>query len=251
MDPLRVIPRLDIKGPNVVKGIQLEGLRVIGSPGELARRYYADGADEIIFMDIVASLYGRNQILSVVEDVARDVFVPLTAGGGIRSLEDIAQTLRSGADKVAINTAAIGRPDFLREAAEAFGSQCIVLSVEAKQRPQGGWEAYTDNGREHTGRNVLDWIAEAEQLGVGEVLITSVDREGTRKGFDLDLLAAVYARVRVPVIACGGAGSAEHAVAALKPPRADAICCASIFHYNSCAIPALKDALSRAGLTVR
>ena len=205
MIPTRLIARLDIKGPNVVKGVRLEGLRVVGKPDVLAGRYYEQGADEILFVDIVASLYGRNNILGVVERVAREVFIPMTVGGGIRTIEDISAALRVGADKVAINTAGVRRPVLLREAAERFGSQCIVLNLEAKRRGPGQWEALTDNGRETTGRDALAWVEEAQSLGVGEVLVTSVDQEGTRKGFDLDLIAEVRRRVRVPVIACGGA----------------------------------------------
>lgn len=248
--PVRIIARLDIKGENVVKGIQLEGLRVVGNPGEMARRYYAEGADEILFMDIVASLYGRNQILDIVRQAAMDVFIPLTVGGGLRTLDDITAVLRSGADKVALNTAAINRPEFIDEAARAFGSQCIVLSVEAKRHDQG-WEAYTDNGRERTGRDVAEWVAEAERRGIGEVLVTSVDREGTRKGFDKDLLAAVHEVAATPVIACGGAGQARHVAEILEPPTADAVCCASIFHYGNCSIAALKGELAGAGIAAR
>jgi len=250
MPPIRIIPRLDIKGPNVVKGVHLEGLRVVGKPGEMAQRYYREGADEIVFMDIVASLYGRNNILSVVEETARDVFVPLTVGGGLRSIDDIRAALRSGADKVAINTAAIQRPAFLTDAARAFGSQCIVASIEAKRR-DGGWEALVDNGRERTGVDVLEWVAETERLGAGEIMVTSVDREGTRKGFDLELVDAVRRRARIPVIACGGAGTADHVAALAETRHADAVCCASIFHYGSTALPDLKQHLRMAGLEVR
>lgn len=249
--PVRIIPRLDIKGPNVIKGIHLEGLRLAGNPGELARRYYDQGADEILYMDVVASLYGRNNILSVVEEAARDVFVPLTVGGGMRTLDDIVAALRSGADKVAINTAAVARPDFLREAAEAFGSQCIVLSVEAKRRGPGKWEVLTDNGRETTGRDVLDWVSEAEALGAGEILVTSVDTEGTGKGFDIELAAEVRRRVRVPVIACGGAGSARHVADLLIAADCDAVGCATIFHFDKCPLPVLKSALADSGIAVR
>lgn len=249
--PVRVIARLDVKSENVVKGVQLEGLRIVGKPGEMARRYYQQGADEIIFMDIVASLYGRNNILDMVRDAARDVFIPLTVGGGIRSLDDIVNVLRSGADKVAINTAAIARPEFLAEAARAFGSQCIVLSVEAKRRPEGHWEAYTDNGRGRSHRNVLEWVVQAEDLGVGEIFVTSVDREGTGKGFDLELLDAVRSRVHVPVIASGGAGSAADVAAVFAPPRADAACCASLFHYDRISLSDLKTSLAAKGFVVR
>ena len=251
MPPIRIIPRLDIKGPNVIKGIHLEGLRVVGTPGPLAQQYYADGADEIVLMDVVASLYGRNTILGIVESAARDIFVPLTVGGGIRTLDDIVAVLRSGADKVAINTAATLQPDFLREAAHAFGSQCIVLSVEAKERATGQWEALSDNGRERTGRNVLDWVAEAEALGIGEILITSVDCEGTRRGYDVKLIEAVQSRVRVPVIACGGAGGRDHVSAMLDQAHAEAVCCASIFHYGECTIGDLKRHLATQGRDVR
>ena len=251
MPPLRIIARLDIKGPNVVKGIHLEGLRVVGTPENLARRYYSDGIDEIVYMDIVASLYGRNNILSVVEAAAREIFVPLTVGGGIRTVDDIVAALRSGADKVAINTAAIARPQFIREAAEAFGSQCIVLSVEAKRREGGWWEALTDNGREQTGVKVLDWVAEAERLGAGEVLVTSVDQEGTKKGFDLELMEEIYRRVRIPVIACGGAGSPDDVAVLFSQQHADAACCATLFHYNLCSVPALKQSLKGRGVEVR
>jgi cyclase len=247
----RIIPRLDIKGPNVVKGIHLEGLRVIGKPGDLARRYYTEGADEIVFMDIVASLYGRNNILSVVEEVAQDVFVPLTVGGGIRTLEDIVAVLRSGADKVAINTAAIGHPEFLREAAQTFGSQCVVVSVEAKRCGPSTWEALTNNGRERTGVDVLSWVAEAERLGAGEILVTSIDQEGTRKGFDLELIESVSRRVRVPVIACGGAGGEGDVAALLNRVHVEAICCASILHYGLCPIPRLKESLVAENVSVR
>jgi imidazole glycerol-phosphate synthase subunit HisF len=247
--PARLIARLDIKGPNVVKGVRLEGLRVVGKPAELARRYYEGGIDEIVYLDIVASLYGRNNILSVVEEAARDVFVPMTVGGGLRTLDDITAALRSGADKVAINTAAIGRPAFLKEAAEAFGSQCVVLSVEAKRRDGGKWEALTDNGRETTGVDVLDWVVEAERLGAGEILLTSVDQEGTRKGFDRALVAAVHERVRIPVIASGGAGSADDLCAILD--TSDAAACADILHYNRATVPALKAHLAASGVPIR
>ena len=249
--PPRLIARLDIKGPNVIKGIHLEGLRVVGQPGNIARRYYRQGIDEIVYMDTVASLYGRNNILDVVETAAADIFVPLTVGGGIREIDDIVAALRSGADKVAVNTAAIARPDFIREAAQSFGSQCIVLSVEAKARGPGRWEALTDNGRQRTDVDVLDWVVEAESLGVGEILLTSVDREGTRKGFDHDLFRAVRARVGIPVIGCGGAGKADHVAEAVRDDGLDAVACASIFHYDTCPVSDLKCALADTGVTVR
>jgi cyclase len=249
--PVRLIPRLDIKGENVVKGVRLEGLRVVGKPEEFARRYYAQGADEILFIDIVASLYERNNILGVVERAARELFVPLTVGGGLRSLDDIAAALGAGADKVAINTAGIRRPAFLSEAAERFGSQCIVLNLEAKRRGPGRWEPLTDNGRETTGRDALAWVEEALSLGVGEILVTSVDQEGTRTGFDMELVSEVRKRAKVPLIACGGAGETAHVAACFRDADADAVACAAILHYGTASLPVLKAELALAGIAVR
>jgi len=249
--PPRIIARLDIKAPNVVKGIHLEGLRKIGDPGTIAQRYYNEGIDEILFMDIVASLYGRNNILDVIESAAQNIFVPMTVGGGIRTIDDIVAVLRSGADKVAINTAAIGNANFLKEAAERFGSQCIVLSIEAKKHGEGQWEAYTDNGRERTGRDAILWAQEAEALGIGEILVTSIDKEGTKKGFDTAIAGIVRSKVNVPVIVCGGAGRAEHVIDLFSSSHADAAVCSSIFHYDLCSIPQLKKRLIEAGVGVR
>lgn len=248
--PPRIIARLDIKAPNLVKGIHLEGLRVMGDPAEHALRYYREGADELLYVDIVASLYGRNSLSELVERTAADIFVPLTVAGGIRSLDDINKLLRAGADKVAINTAAVSRPELLSEASRTFGSQCIVLSVEAKRIGAGRWEVYTDNGREKTGLDVIEWIQKAVQLGVGEVLLTSVDSEGTRKGFDLELIRAVAPFVPVPVIACGGAGSIEHVMNGLEA-RADAVALASLFHYKTESVGSLKAGLKARGVGVR
>ncbi len=206
MAGLRIIPRLDVKGDNLIKGIRLEGLRVVGDPHEFALRYYAQGADEIIFMDIVASLYQRNNLTNIIARAADQIYIPITVGGGIRSLNDVHTMLRSGADKVAINTAAIARPELISEVSNRFGSQCMVLSVEAKRTGPKTWEAYTDNGREHSGLDVVEWIERAVRLGAGEVLLTAVDQEGTRKGLDIELMRAVNARVSVPVIASGGFG---------------------------------------------
>jgi cyclase len=247
---LRIIPRIDVRGENVVKGIQMEGVRKVGQPNELALKYYQGGADEIVFMDVVASLYGRNNILSTVEEAARDIFVPLTVGGGMRNVDDITAALRSGADKVAINTAAVVNPPFISEASKALGSQCIVLSIEAKKR-DGWWEAMTHNGREPSGRNVLDWVVEAEDLGAGEILITSADKDGTKKGFDCELYESVYDRVRLPVIACGGAGSNDDVVSLAKGNYVDAICCATILHYDLSTLPGLKQSLAENGIPVR
>ncbi len=250
--PIRIISRLDIKGPNVVKGVHLEGLRVVGTPGEMARRYYDAGIDEIVYMDIVASLYERNNILDVVRAAAHDIFVPLTVGGGLRSIDDITEALRAGADKVAINTAAIRRPEFITEASEAFGSQAIVVSIEAKRRAEGaGWEALTDNGRERTGVDAVEWAARAETLGAGEIMVTSVDREGTARGFDVELLEAIHDRVRIPVIASGGCGKPEHVAQVIGRRAADAVACAHIFQYDLYPVGTLKAELAAHGAEVR
>ncbi|MBO6562252.1 MAG: imidazole glycerol phosphate synthase subunit HisF [Nisaea sp.] len=241
MRPIRLIARLDIKGPNLIKGIHLEGLRVIGDPQLYAQRYYEQGIDEIIYMDSVASLYGRNNLTEILEHTARHVFVPITVGGGVRSVEDARKLLRSGADKVAINTAAIARPPLLKEIAEEFGSQAVVLSVEAKRLGKGGWEAYTDNGREHTGRDAIEWIGEAEELGAGELLLTSIDQEGTRKGFDIDLVRSVADRVSIPVIASGGMGSVDDLAKAVSLGHADAIAMADILHYDRMTVAEIRD----------
>ena len=247
---MRVIPRIDVRNDRVIKGIHLEGVRKVGFPNEMALKYAAEGADEILFMDVVASLYGRNSLLPVIEEAAKDIFVPLTVGGGIRTVDDIVQVLRSGADKVAINTAAIERPAFLEEAAKALGSQCIVVSIEAK-RTGAGWEAMTHNGRQHTARDAVEWAAEAEHRGAGEILITSIDQEGTMAGFDLDLFERVHDKVLIPVIGCGGAGNAAHVAEAARRHCVDAVCCASIFHFDKAPIPTVKKALADVGAAVR
>lgn len=232
MSNVRIIPRLDIKGPNLIKGIRLEGLRVVGDPHEYALRYYQAGADELIYMDIVASLYGRNNLSDIISRAANQVFIPITVGGGIRSVDDARHILRSGADKVAINTAAIARPELITEVAHHFGSQAMVLSIEAKAVDAGRWEVYTDNGRERTGRDVLSWAEEAVARGAGEILLTSVDREGTKKGFEIDLIRTVRDAVSVPVIASGGMGEVHDFTKAVIEGGADAVAMADVLHYN-------------------
>jgi len=251
MSNLRIIPRLDIKGKNLIKGVQLEGLRVIGDPQEYAVRYYEAGADELIYMDIVASLYGRNNLSDIISRAAAKVFIPITVGGGIRSIEDAGHILRSGADKVAINTAALQRPELIGEVARRFGSQAMVLSIEAKQVGTGKWEAYTDNGRERTGRDVVEWARRGAELGAGELLVTSVDREGTRKGFDVDLIQQVREAVPVPVVASGGMGSIDHFLLAAKETGADAIAMADVLHYNRIQLGDIRNAALAADLSVR
>ena len=226
----RVIPVLHVKGPNLVKGVHLEGLRVLGRPEVFARHYYEQGADELVFLDIVASLYGRNNLHEIVQRVADQVFIPLTVGGGVRCVQDALQLLRSGADKVAVNTAAVRRPQLLRELAEVIGCQAVVLYVEAKDRG-GWWECLTDNAREPAGREVLGWVQEAVALGAGEILLCSVDRDGTGLGYDLALTRQVSEAVSVPVIALGGASRPEHCLQVLREGRADAAAAASLFHY--------------------
>jgi imidazole glycerol-phosphate synthase subunit HisF len=266
----RLIPRLDIKGSNLVKGVHLEGLRVLGRPADFARTYYLEGADELLFVDIVASLYQRNQLLPIILETAKEMYIPLTVAGGLRNLEDIRSVLRAGADKAALNTAAIRQPELINEAALAFGSSTVVVSIEAKKRPDGSYEAYTDCGRERTGRDVVAWAREAESRGAGEILITSIDREGTGAGFDLELTELVTSAVSLPVVASGGAGRKEDVVTLAKASDVSGIAVASLLHYDClarpgfahasgvgfsriapAAIPAIKDALVAAGCSTR
>jgi imidazole glycerol-phosphate synthase subunit HisF len=248
---VRIIARLDIKGPNLIKGIHLEGLRVVGDPGEYAHRYYTEGADELIYMDIVASLYGRNNLTEIVTRAARQIFVPMTVGGGVRSIEDATGLLRAGADKVAVNTAATKRPELLTDMARRFGSQCVVLSIEAKRVGPGKWEVYTDNGRERTGLDVVEWAQKGDRLGAGEILLTSVDQEGTRKGYDIELVRAVTPRVDVPVIASGGMGSLEHFGDVVRDGGADAVAIAGVLHYNKVSIGEIRSYARDSGIAVR
>lgn len=250
MSNTRLIARLDVKGKDLIKGIHLEGLRKIGVPNDFAMRYYEQGIDELIYMDCVASLYGRNSLSELIENTARNVFIPLTVGGGVRSVDDVAHLLRCGADKVAVNTAAVGNPGLITEIARRFGSQCMVLSVEAKTVGPQRWEVFTDNGRESTGKDLLEWVKQAALLGAGEILLTSVDREGTRKGFDLELVNAVTEAVDIPVIASGGMGSAEHAISAVKA-GADAVAMADILHYQRVSLADIRRDVSAAGVRVR
>jgi cyclase len=238
----RIIARIDVKNEFVIKGINLEGLRKIGSPIGIALKYYHAGIDEILFMDAVASLYERNNVFGIIQKACREIFIPITIGGGIRSIADIEMAFKSGADKVAINTQAIKNPDLIREASRVYGSQCIVASIEAKRKGQH-WEAYVDNGRQETGINVVEWVEKLQELGAGEILLTSVDHEGTRKGFDLPLCSQVAAVTHVPLIVCGGAGSISHLKSVCACARVDGIAVASAIHYNLLTIPEIKAAL--------
>lgn len=248
---VRLIARLDIKGPNLIKGIRLEGLRVVGDPYTYARSYYENGADELLYIDIVASLYNRNSLSDIVRYTARDIFIPLTVGGGIRTIDDVKSLLRSGADKVAINTAAVARPELISEVSRRFGSQCMVLSIEAKRTSAGTWEAYTDNGRERTGLDVVEWVQRGVELGAGEILLTSVDQEGTRKGFDLELIKAVADAVPIPVIASGGMGEPSHLIEAVQQGHADAVAMADVLHYKRHSLSEIRHAAEAAGIPVR
>ena len=248
---IRLIARLDIKGPNLIKGIHLEGLRVVGDTQEYARRYYEAGADELVYMDIVASLYGRNNLTEIVKRAAQDIFIPMTVGGGVRSVDDAKQLLRAGADKIAVNTAAIARPELITGISRRFGSQCMVLSIEAKQVGENKWEAYTDNGRERTGVDVVEWAIKGCELGAGEILLTSVDREGARKGFDVALVRAVATAVPIPVIASGGMGTTEHLVEVIKIGEADAVAMADVLHYNRISMSQIREAAIAAHIPVR
>ncbi|MDZ4726926.1 MAG: imidazole glycerol phosphate synthase cyclase subunit [Leptospira sp.] len=228
----RVIARLDIKGPNLVKGIHLEGLRVLGSPEQFAKYYYDSGADELLYMDVVASLYNRNSLREIITRTAKEIFIPLTVGGGLRSLEDINDVLRAGADKICINTAAIKNPEIIKQASRKFGSSTIVVAIEAIQQPDGSYLAYTDNGREHTGVDVFEWARKVEALGAGEILITSVDKEGTGSGFEINLINEVCNQVSIPVIAHGGCGKKEHLLNLFQETKASAASISSILHYS-------------------
>lgn len=232
MNNIRIIPRLDIKGPNLVKGIHLEGLRVLGKPEDFARYYYENGADELFFQDTVASLYDRNSLHDIITKTAKEIFIPLTVGGGLRTIDDIRNVLRAGADKVAINTAAIKNPHFIHEASLKFGSSTIVVSIEAIKNSEGKYFAFSDNGREYTGLEVVAWARKVEELGAGEIVITSVDKEGTGEGYDLELIKSVSEAVSIPVIAHGGASSPENIVQAILLGHADAVTIASILHYS-------------------
>ncbi|WP_447974180.1 imidazole glycerol phosphate synthase subunit HisF [Nitrospira sp. Kam-Ns4a] len=254
----RIIPCLDVKDGRVVKGVSFVNLRDAGDPVEVARLYDQEGADELCFLDITASYENRKTILDVVARTAEQVFMPLTVGGGVRTLEDVRALLRAGADKVSINTAAVERPEFVKEAAERFGTQCIVVAIDAKRRrnegPAGGrrgWEVFTHGGRRPTGLDAVEWARRMEALGAGEILLTSMDQDGRQDGYDLELTAAVSGTVTIPVIASGGAGTLAHLYEGFARGRADAVLAASIFHYRTYTIPQAKAYLSERGIPVR
>ncbi|QQR38403.1 imidazole glycerol phosphate synthase subunit HisF [Devosia rhizoryzae] len=247
----RLIARLDVKMEHLIKGIHLEGWRKVGDPKGRAKLYYEQGADELLYMDVVASLYGRNNLSGIVREVASEVFIPITVGGGIRSLEAVREMLSAGADKVAINTAATQDPDILRAISDTYGSQATVLSIEAKKLAAGGWEAMTDNGRNHSGRNAIEWAAEGQRLGAGELLVTSIDQDGTGRGMDVALISAVAREVDIPVIASGGVGSTRHVVDVLKNPDVSAIAIARDLHLDKYTLADFRTACHDAGIMTR
>jgi imidazole glycerol-phosphate synthase subunit HisF len=250
MPKLRIIPRLEVKSQNVVKGIRMEGLRVVGQPAEMSHRYAEEGADELLFMDIVASLYNRNQLHDLVSGVSRTINLPLAVGGGVRSIDDFQVLLRTGADKIAINTQACATPEIITEAAKIFGAQCVIVSIEAKRQPSGAWEPYTQNGRERTKRDAVAWAREAVERGAGEILLTSVDRDGTRKGLDFDLLQAVIGAVKVPVVVGGGVSSVDDVERSARM-GASGVTIAHMLHFKRLALADLKAELHRRGVSVR
>ena len=250
MGNVRIIARLDVKAPNLVKGVQFEGLRKLGDPNAFARRYYSQGIDEIFYADIVASLYERNSLLDIIEKTTEDVFVPITVGGGLRSVDDVTATLRAGADKVSINTAAIKNPNIITDVAKRFGSQCMVLSIQAK-RNGNQWEAYYDNGREHSGLDAVDWAKKGQDFGAGEIMLTSVDKEGTAKGFDLELIRTISDAVTIPVIASGGMGELKDIHEVVKQGHADAIAMAHVLHYEKLSVSEVKNYCVEQGIPVR
>jgi cyclase len=247
----RVIPCLDVKDGRVVKGVNFVGLRDAGDPVDCAVAYEQAGADEVIFLDITATREDRDTLTELVERIAERVFIPFTVGGGVRTVDDMRRLLRAGADKVGINSAAVVRPELLREGAESFGSQCVVCAVDARRRPDGGWEVFTAGGSKPTGIDALAWCERAVALGAGELLLTSMDRDGTCDGYDLELLREVTSRVDVPVIASGGVGTLEHLVEGIRDGGAHAVLAASIFHFGRHSIAEAKDALTRASIPVR
>lgn len=237
---MRIIARVDVKNGYVIKGIHLEGLRKLGDPKDFLKKYYEQGVDEIILMDAVASLYDRNNLFDLLETACEEIFIPVTIGGGLRTLSDVRRALLSGADKVAINTAAVKSPQFISEVAESYGSQCIVASIEAKKISTNKWEAYIDNGREKTGLDVIEWAQKLQALGAGEIMITSIDQEGTKNGFDIQLVKAVNDRVTIPVIASGGMGALSHISELCAETKPSAIACASVLHYGTLTMRSLK-----------
>ncbi len=247
----RIIPCLDVNNGRVVKGTSFVNLRDAGDPVEAAIEYDKQGADELVLLDITASAEARGTILNIVSEVANHIFIPFTVGGGIRTVDDFTALLRAGADKVSVNSAALKRPELIREAATKFGSQCVVCAIDAKRRTDEGWTVYLNGGRVDTGKDAVQWAMEAERLGAGEILLTSMDCDGVKNGYDLELTKAISENVGIPVIASGGAGKLEHFYDAFTAGKADAVLAASLFHFGEITIPQLKEYLSQKGIPVR
>ena len=251
MKKIRLIGRLDIKGPNLIKGIHFEGLRIIGEPKKYALQYYLDGIDELLYMDTVATLYGRNNLLEFVKEIGKNIFIPMTVGGGIRSVDDVYNFLSAGADKVAVNTAAVNKPEIIKEISKRFGSQCLVVSIEAKLKGENQWEVYTNNGREKTGKDVTSWAKEVQQLGAGEILLTSIDQDGTQKGFDLNLISNVKKNISIPLIASGGMGKEEDMIDVINDCDIDTVALATVLHKKKYSVRELKKILKSKNFKVR
>ena len=251
MKKIRLIAKIDIKGPNVIKGIRMEGLRIVGEPATMSKKYFYSGIDEIILIDSVASLYGRNTLAEMISDVSKEILVPLVVGGGLRSIEDCHKILAAGADKLAINTHAVKFPSFITQAALAFGSQCIVLSVHAKREKDGIWMAYCENGRQPANMDVLTWVKKAVDLGAGEILITSIDNDGTMSGFDVPLYREISSKLNVPIIASGGAGTVKHIIDCVESTRVYAVSLGAMLHFNINTISNIKNDLQNNGIKVR
>lgn len=247
----RIIARLDIKNNYLIKGINLEGLRKIGSPSDYATNYYDQGIDEIIYIDSVASLYSRKFIFDILEHASKNIFIPISVGGGISSAKSAKEILRSGADKICVNTHAVKRPNLIKEISSEIGSQSLVSYIESKKVSDTKWEVYTNNGREKTGKNILEWIDEVQYLGAGEILLTSVDHEGTKKGFDIELIENVANKVKVPLIINGGFGKLEHTKILTNYHNINALCISSVLHYNNLRVETIKDYCNKIGLNVR
>ena len=247
---IRIISRIDIKNEFVIKGINLEGLRKIGDPLQLVSKYYKGGIDEILFMDAVASLYQRNNLFGIIAEAIKEIFVPITIGGGIRKMDDIEKALKSGADKISINTQAVKNPNFIKEASLFYGSQSIVGSIEAK-RKNNSWEVYIENGRQETGINVIEWAKQLESLGIGELILTSIDQEGTQRGFDLNLIETISKNISIPIIVSGGAGSVKDMIELSKNYDISGIAIASLLHYNKYQLKDIKAELLENKINVR
>ena len=248
---LRIIARLDIKNQNLIKPVQLEGLRVVGDPNIFAKKYYEEGADEIFFLDSVASLYQRSYLEDIIENSVKDIFIPITVGGGIKSTNDVERILRIGADKISINTAAVHRPDIINEVSNEFGSQCMVVSIEAKQMSEDLWVVYTNNGREKTSINVTEWIKQVQDLGAGEIILTSIDKEGTRRGFDVQLIETIHKFIKIPLIVSGGMGNISDIHEVIEYKNISGVAMADFIHFERMKISEIKKDLLTANVEVR